>query len=598
MERGPFKASDEKRPAEGSERITLAFRLQQIEQAGSQHFQSFLVRRLANLRQVRRLALTWLAVALVLIGIGWWQVHAQRDLYSHAASAEGGVYIEGTVGTINTLNPIFATNVAEKSLSSLLFSGLLRIDGQGDIAGDLAESWTISDDGRVYTLTLRPDAVWSDGTPITSEDVLFTVDAIQSAAADSPLAVAWEGVQAEAEDEQTVSFTLKAPYAPFSYILTAGILPKHVLASVAPDQLRSAAFSSQPGVTSGPFSYRGTVKGSGDGAARTDVYLVRNGNYHLGAPKLKRFTLRVYEDREGLSEAMQVREIMAANGVAENSVDVFAEQDELRVTELKLFNGVFAFFNMSAPPLDNRDVRRALALGTDVGAVAEQVGRAEPIHGPLLQGQLGYNADVVQQTNNLQLANKLLNKAGWKRGEDGMRQKKGRQLELRLVTQSSGEFDTVVQKLQQQWERLGVSIEARVVEPGEFQQNVLTPHDYDILVYQLALGRDSDSYAFWHSSQAQPGRLNLSEYTSDRADQALESGRTATDSRLRSIKYKNFAEQWIKDVPAVALYQPNLYYVQLEDSRSVEEGDLGDLEERFANIRYWTAETTRLYNTR
>lgn len=599
MQKGKPDSTGLGKDSDGRERVSLSLRLQQIEKAGVQHAQSFLVRRWANLKQVRRSALTWVVVAALLIGVGWWQTTAQWPLYSHTGPTEGGVYIEGTTGNVNTLNPIFATNVAERSLSQLLFAGLLRVDRQGDIAGDLAETWSVEDNGSVYTLTLRPGLEWSDGEPITSQDVLFTIDAIQSPASRSPLLSAWRNVKVEAPDERTVTFTLEAPYAPFLKTLTVGILPEHILANVGPELLRSAAFNSQPKVTSGPFSYRGTVKGRGGTQAQTDIYLTRNSGYHLGATKLERFTMRVYEDRESLVEAMQSREIMAANDVPSNSIDYFASQDELKVTKSQLFSGVFAFFKTTAPPLDDKQVRQALALGTDLGELTGEVGRVEPMQGPLLPGQLGFKEQLSQATGNSERAGELLDKAGWKLGDDGIRRnKKGQPLQLQVVTLNSGEFGTVAQLLQEQWQDIGVEVEVSLVEPGEFQQNVLTPHAYDVLVYQLALGRDSDSYAFWHSSQAQPGQLNLSEYRSDRADRALESGRSLVNPSLRDIKYTNFIEEWLKDVPAVALYRPNLYYIQLDESRSVTEGELGEAQERFANIQYWTAEMTRLYDTR
>lgn len=599
MSKGKSDETHLEKPKElgGIQRAGLALRLEQVQRIGTDHAQYFLIHRWKNLRRVRGKMLVWLAAVAVLVAIGAWQIQAQEKLYSHQAAVEGGTYIEGSVGNVSTLNPIFAADTAEQSLSKLLFSGLLSSDPEGNISGDLAQSWSLSDEGRVTTVTLRDNLRWSDGTPITAKDVVFTIDTIQAPEVRSPLASSWEGVEVEAVDERTVKFSLDAPFVPFLRSLSVGILPEHVLSSVPLEQMRNAVFSSQPNVTSGPFEYRGIVKGRGGENAQTDVYLRRNNDYHLGAAKMERFTMRVYQDKDALVDAMQNQEIMAANDIPTNSVDYFKSQKQVEVTRKPLFSGVFAFFNTSKPPFNDEQVRKALALGTNLDEITSAVGDVSPMQGPLLPGQLGYKDSLRQSTGDVDSAKALLEKEGWKLGEDGIRQKKKQPLRLEIVALNSGEFGTVAQALQQQWEQLGVDVEVNLLEAGDFQQNALTPHAYDVLVYQLGLGRDSDSYAFWHSSQARVGRLNLSEYESERADRALEAGRSVVNSQLRDIKYSDFIETWIQDVPAVALYQPNLYYVQLKDSHSVQPGPIGDSQERFNNVRYWTAETGRVYKT-
>lgn len=580
------------------ERVTLRSRLRRLEKATTLHANSFLIQRWKNLKQVRRPMMAWLLLATLLIAAGWFQTAQQQPLYSKIDGTAGGAYIEGAVGEVETLNPIFATNAAERSISKLLFAGLLRIDENGVIAGDLAESWAVEESGRVYSVTLRPNLTWTDGKPITSKDVLFTINAIQAAASRSPLLSAWNNIRAEAVDELTVKFTLEVPYAPFPNTLTVGILPEHILSNVQPEQLRNASFNSEPAVTSGPFKYRGTVDGQGGARSQIDVYLTRNDSYHLGQAKLARFTMRVYEDQDALVAAMRDREIMAASDIPNSAIEQFADQDELRTTEIQLFSGVFAFFKTSAPPLDDKEVRQALRLGSNIEEVISAAGGGTPMNGPLLPGQLGFDQDLKQATGDVGRANQLLDKAGWTRGDNGVRAKDGKPLSIRIVSLNSGEYGTIVQTLQKQWQVLGVETEVELSQQDNFQSNVIAPRAYDVLVYELAIGRDSDVYAFWHSSQAAPGRLNLSEYKSDVADEALASGRSLIDSQLRSLKYQSFAKQWLADTPAIALYQPNLYYVQLAKTQSVSEDGLGDVLERFADVQYWTAETTRVDDTR
>lgn len=573
-------------------------RLKRIEKASVMHAHNFIVRRWSNLKQVRRRALLWLMIAGTLTAVGWFQTTAQQPLYSHEDVADGGTYIEGSIGRIETLNPIFATDTAERGLSSMLFSGLVRVDDGGGIVGDLAESWEVKNGGKSYIFTLRPGIRWSDGTPITSKDVAYTIDTIQSPLARSPLLSAWNNIGVTAKDERTVEFTLKVPYAPFMNTLTVGILPSHILSNITLQQLRNAAFNTDPSVVSGPFSFRGIVTGRGGIRSQTDVYLARNDTYHLGRVKLDRFSMRVYEDVDDLITAMRDREIMAASDIPSNAIEQFTNQSGLKTTKMRPFSGVFAFFKTSTPLMSDKNVRQALRFATDTAAVANVVGSEEPMQGPLLAGQLGFSPRLKQPVNNMQQAERLLDKAGWRKNADGKRVKKGQPLTVRLVSLNSGEHGVATRTLQQQWSKLGVNVEVSLVQKEDFQSNVLTPHAYDVLVYELSIGRDSDVYPFWHSSQGEPGRLNLSEYKSSIVDDNLDSARTVNANALRQVKYRTFVEEWINDAPAIALYRPNLYYVQLAKTRSVEPGEVGDALERFSNIRYWTAEMTRVDNTR
>lgn len=583
----------------GRERAGLRARLLRLEKATALHAQSFLLKRWNNLRQVRRFALAWVAIAIVLVVAGWWQIASQQHLYSQTGPAENGAYIEGIVGSVETLNPIFATNVAERSATKLLFASLLQFDQNGNASGNLADTWSVSNDGLVYTIKLRPGLKWTDGMPITSEDVAFTVKTIQNSDARSPLLSAWQNIGVEAIDNRTVNFKLEVPFAPFINTLTLGVLPSHIFDDIRPEQLRNADASNKPTVTSGAFTYRGTVSGRNGARSETDIYLARNNQYHLGAPKLERYTMRTYADGDSLVAAMREREIMAASDVPYNALHQFKSRDDIRTTQLDIFANVFAFFKTTTAPLNDLAVRQALRESIASDAVANRVGGdVSPTQGPLLEGQLGFDKKLRQSTGNAVRAAEILDKAGWQRSNGGIRSKDGKALRLRLVSLSSGEYGAVLQELQKQWEALGVATDVELVQPDEFQANVITPHAYDVLVYELGIGRDSDVYPFWHSSQAEPGRLNLSEYRSAAADDALEAARTSLDLRLRDIKYRAFIEQWLADAPAIALYQPTLQYVQLKKTHSVTPGKLGEQLDRLANVLYWTAEVEQLEITR
>jgi peptide/nickel transport system substrate-binding protein len=120
-------------------------------------------------------------------------------------------------------------NAADRDVNSLLFSGLVRFDERGLPRADLAESWGVSQDGTIYNFTLRPNALWHDGTPVTSEDVIFTIDMMKSDGSLYPQDIKdlWSRVEVEELNESNLKFTLPEPFVPFIDYLTFGVLPKH-----------------------------------------------------------------------------------------------------------------------------------------------------------------------------------------------------------------------------------------------------------------------------------------------------------------------------------------------------------------------------------
>ncbi|MBI2476715.1 hypothetical protein HYV72_00930, partial [Candidatus Uhrbacteria bacterium] len=149
-------------------------------------------------------------------------------LVSHVVlvPVSGGTYTEGLIGSPQFINPLYtSSNDVDQDISRLVFSGLMQWHPQNGLITDLAESYTISEDKRVYTFTLRNDALWHDGSPVTVRDVMFTYSAIQNPEFKSPLYSALRGVTIEQVDDRTVAFKLEEPFAPFLSVLSTGILP-------------------------------------------------------------------------------------------------------------------------------------------------------------------------------------------------------------------------------------------------------------------------------------------------------------------------------------------------------------------------------------
>lgn len=567
---------------------TIMDRLEEIEQATVSHAQKYLVRRWGNFREVGQRALLWLIVVLALtIGIIQ-QAKALDSHYKIDVPANGGTYSEGVVGKAENFNPIFAGTSAETSVSRLVFSGMLKYDAANNLTGDLAASWSSDEKAQVYTVKLREDAKWHDGRPVRSEDVAYTIQMIQDPATRSPLASSWRGVKVDILGPQTVQFTLPSPFPPFPYSLTLGILPQHVLGEIPAFQLRTASFNVEPVVGTGPFVF----KESRTFQARHEIKMMHNTDFYGGAIRPERFTIEAYETYDDAIAAFHNHEISAIGGLRPEDMTRIKKEDGVTVANAPLQHATFAFFKTSQPILTDVKVRQALQFATNKTELASLLDDwYTAINLPLLKGQVGYNPALDKSNFNLQQAGALLDQAGWVRDSaTGMRKKGPQPLELNLVASSSDEYPKVAAELQRQWQKLGITIRTTLVKPSDFQQNIIIPHNYDILLYELAIGQDPDEYAYWHSSQAAEKGLNLSEYRSPLVDEALEGGRTRPSSALRVAKYMAFQEIWAADVPAVALYQPTYGYAYRSSVNGFVERTLVDSTDRFFNVTDWTAE--------
>jgi peptide/nickel transport system substrate-binding protein len=567
---------------------TIRDRFEELEQASLSHAQKYLVRRWTNFKEVGRYAMLWLIVVMVLAFAVVEQTKGLGKYYQVTVPTSGGIYSEGVVGQAENFNPLFVGSEAEATTSQLLFSGLLKYDNHNDLVGNLASSWSADSSGTVYTVKLRSDARWQDGVAIHSDDVAYTVQMIQDPSTQSPLASSWKDVKVATPDPLTVTFTLSTPFPPFPYSLTSGIIPKHILESTPVFQLRTSNFNFQPTVSSGPFSFK---------EARTfgnhqEIQLVRNAHYYGGTVEPDTFIVDAYSSYDNAVAAFKNHEISALGGVQPTDVQDLRKTSDVKVDNAPLMHETFAFFRTTQGVLSDKLVRQALSLATDKPALVKMLGgTVAQANLPLLPGQLGYDKTLDVATFDVQKAGNLLDQAGWRKAPGGIRKKDGQTLQLNLVASSNEEYPQIAGALQHQWQSLGVIVKTNLIRPADFQQNILIPHSYDILLYELALGQDPDVYAYWHSSQASEKGLNLSEYRSQIADDSLEGGRSRTSPALRAAKYHAFLQQWVADTPAVALYQPSYSYAFRSSVSGFQPRTLVDPVDRFDNITDWSAAT-------
>lgn len=597
--------SDKKYPWRRFQRVkfntkSLSQRARKAEAATVRHAHKFIFGRLNRIRNVRRHIAGWMLLVGVLIAAGALQLLWFQRSYTEMAPADGGTYAEAVLGPIDTLNPLYASSDAELAASRLLFSSLLNYDTQGNLNSDLAESVSRNNSGSVYTVTLREAARWSDGTKVTADDVLFTVDLLKNPMTRAAI-TGWQDIDIKKIDNRTVEFSLPSTYAPFRHAMTFPILPKHILESIDPTQLRESDFSKNP-VGSGPFTFRldQTVDITKD---RKIIHMAANTDYYRGAPKLEKFQLHVYGTQEGIGRAIRTNEVNAA---ADVSLDTISKKDLQRndVLRLSVNNGVYALINTQSEVLKDVSVRKALQLGTDAEKVRDALPqKTKPLDLPFFRNQVASDKLPVQPVVDTARSATLLDEAGYKLQDNGLRAKDGQPLKMRIATLKNPEYEAALSSIARQWRELGIDVEAEILDSQDATrdvfQTVLQPRNFDVLIYELTMGADPDSYAYWHSSQITRRGLNFANYSSGIADDALSSARLRVEPDLRAAKYVAFAEEWLKDVPAIGLYQANTYYVQSPSVSSIDplDAQLVTPADRYGNVIYWTVRQDTVYKT-
>lgn len=531
------------------------------EEKADKHF----FRRLANLAKVRRFVVGWLALMGLLLLVAFLQFGFLRDKYQELVYVPGGTLNEGVVGSYTNANPIYSSSSVDSSVSKLVFAGLLTYDAQEKLVPDLAESISLDEGEKIYTVKLKKDLRWHDGMPLTSKDVAFTYKTIQNPDTKSYLFSSWQGISVEAKDDQTIVFTLPTTFSSFPHSLTTGIIPQHLLANVNPEQLRSNDFNTVRPVGSGPFRYDTVqVDRANPEAKQEHIGFLANKEYHRGEPGIQRYIISTYPNQDKLTKAYKEHEIdaMSAFGKVDKAL---ADDKQNDLYSVSLSGQAMVFFKTSQGVLSDIKVRKALVAGANRPKIIESTGQIlKASDSPLLPNQPGYDKTLLQKTGDVNLANQFLNEAGWiVNPATGFRSKDNIELKIKLSGQDTTEYRAVAEELKNQWKDIGVNLEVSL-ESEDDLRNTVSSHNYEMLISTISIGADPDVFPFWHSSQIDArskSRLNFSEYQSGKADSALDAGRSRSEPGVRAVKYKPFLEAWLEDSPALALYQPNYTFI-------------------------------------
>ena len=509
--------------------------------------------------------------------------------------AEGGELREGVVGLPRTINPVIAITDVDRDIDSLIYAGLTRYDEE-KLVPDIAKSWEISEDGLNYTFNLREDVFFQDGTPLTADDIAFTIQKIQDPDIKSPRRSDWANITAKVLTPQQIQFTLKQPYAPFLSNTTVGILPKHIWGSVSDEQFIFSQYNIEP-IGAGPYKLSSVAHDNG--GIPTEYHLTTWNKYYTKKPYLSAITFHFFADEENALAALDSGAIdsLAAISPTEAARLATNKAQSYTVTAAPLPRVFSVFFNQSqAPVLGDAIVREALNMSVDRTTIVEKVlsGYGSPIQGPLPYKQATSSKDL--ETAHIEKAQTLLEKNGWNKNADGIYEKKSQKLAFDIFTADSPDLKKASDDIKASWTALGASVGVKVFESGDLYQNVIRTRKYDALLFGEFIGKDRDLFAFWHSSQRNAPGLNVALYANSRADKLLEQIRTTHEENARNALFNNLYTIIEDDIPAVFLYVPDFIYVIPKKLNGVNLGTVTLPSDRFNSISTWYVNTDSVWS--
>lgn len=538
--------------------------------------------------QILIVLITALFVGVILF---FQQSQVKPETASTPSPIRGGIYTEALVGHFLRLNPILDHfNQADRDIDRLLFSSLVRFDSNGLPVGDLAESWTISTDGTVFTFNLRLDAVWHDGVPVTAQDVAFTVSLMQSRSDLIPedLRNFWSQISVNPISDSSLEFALPIAFSPFLDYLSFQILPSHLLGNLSMEELVDHPFNLAP-IGSGPYKFDSLETEDG---AILGVNLVSNGYYFEGRPFIDEIRFRYYPDESSALDAYQEGAVDGVGSIALLDLKRVLNQTGLNLYSSRLPRLSVVFLNLrsaSASILQDIDFRKALMAGVNRQRIINDVyqGQAVLAQGPIMPGNWAFFEAQEAYRYDTDGARQILAGMGLSLDANGQLSLDGAPIELTLAIQEDSQHLAIGQMLQKNWQNLGVKVELEA-KPYEQLVSDLEARSYEMVLIDVDLSEtpDPDPYQFWAESQIESGQ-NYAQWQNTTASTYLEQARQTSNIELRKKLYRNFQVLFDEELPSLPLFYSVYNYAVKDSIKDIRFGPIYNPADRFNNVHLW-----------
>lgn len=478
------------------------------------------------------------------------------------------------------LNPLIFPTTYDTNIQELVFARLVRPKADLSFEPDMAESWTVSDDARTLTFTLRDGLTFHDGEPVTAQDVAFTFTSMADPAYDggrfAEIGIL-EGAQAyrdgeadtvagiEVIDDRTVSFTTVEPFAPFLPVIGGVyILPEHVYGEVEISRWQEHATNREP-LGSGPFVF--------DEYRPGEFVSVRAfEEYWEGRPCLDRLIVR-FGDQNTLLAALLNGELDAAPVPIDGAETVRDEGPlELQVVDTLTFQYIGT--NLRGPILGEEAVREAIAHAVDRRAMVDGLlqGYGTTLDTLFPTNHWSYPPDVEPIVHDPERARAILDDAGWET-EGDVRVKDGQPLSLRLFVPTGNQVrERSAPLIQANLRSIGIDVEIRTMdfatlvthvlpEDDQGEPRAVRADDFDLFLLGFGIERDPNEYlSYLIEEDMPPGGYNFIGVQHDEVAALMREGRVTLDQEARAEIYREVGRLMREELAWIPLYQAQDLY--------------------------------------
>ena len=462
-------------------------------------------------------------------------------------------HVQGVLGRPSSITPLTARTQVDRDLVALLFRGLVRLGPGNAILPDLAERWTVSEKGARWTFHLRGDALWHDGVPVTSRDVVYTVNVLHDPDYTGPLASAWAEIQATALDERTVQFDLADPVGGFLQAAVLPLLPAHILSGAPVATLADDPFAREP-LGNGAFAL---VEMTADRAVLEPVLPQVEGavvpledpvtgEIATRIPRLPRLELRFVDAPADLAAAFAVGDVASVADLPPAAAVTLATSTPgaraIRYPSTTLTALAFNLRGLGGPFSDAR-TRRALVAAIDRADLVTDLlgGEGHRSETPIPPSSWAFDAKAAPEiAYDRGAASKGLREAGWRRVDKAwIPPRASKPLKVSILApeaEANPITHNAASRVAAAWTSLGLATTVEALPPGELVAR-LNAADFAVAIIDINMGLDPDPYPILASSQARAGGANISGIQDAALDKALVAARAPSTSAKRLKAY-------------------------------------------------------------
>ena len=461
----------------------------------------------------------------------------------------GGTLVVGLRVDVDALNELVSTSAVAQDIIELLFLRLTEYDQNLELVPSLARSWEFSGDHRILTYHLRPGVRWTDGVPVTADDVVFTYRMMTE-----PI-IAYPGIsdfdfveRVEAVDDSTVSFVFTRPYADQLGDTRMIVLPRHHLEKVTPERMRFAEFNRHP-VGNGPFKLESWN-------SQDRVVLVPNEDYYEGRPYLDRVIFRVIPDETTRKVEMETGGIDLLPTVPTPDQAYWEKNSDVRLWLYPGRDYVYVGWNLLRELFADQRVRQALTMATNRQGIIDglRFGLGELSTGPIVPTHWAYNPDIQPWPYDPERTLALLREAGWSDADgDGLLEKAGRPFDFTMTIISDNRIsEEIATVMQEAFRKLGIRMDIKALEWNVFLKQTQSK-DFDACILAWRGGFVINPTAVWHSRSIE-GKYNHISYANPEVDDLIERGRLTVDRQEAKKIWYRFQEIIAEEQPYTFLY--------------------------------------------